>query len=444
MSSFTRKRPDGTAIDVHRNDGVRKVCRCGRRKWPKCEHGWYFSYRWRGVCYRFNMERELRRRVKTRAEALREADNLRVAIRDGAFRRPVELAPAVTTPEATTFASYADTYLSRAVMASGKTSWKDDAYVLGKLKAFAFENGTTLGDKALGAVTEDDLELVLVRLRERGRSVSTRNKYVQVITAAFRWAVRRGYLTRSPISDETTLKRKKPGQRSRRLAPGEEEALLKVAPLRLYRLILAALETGCRAGELTSLQWRNVDLEKREITVLAEKSKTATSRTIPISARLLAVLQLAKLDPDGQDLPAEKYVFGDEVGDQVKTYKKAWETAVLVSHGVEPAWTATNSLDADSRAAFKAIDLHFHDLRHEAGSRWLEAGWPLVYVRDALGHADIKTTSTYLNSNRVLLQDAMRKLDEARALQKFANDAPIEQRPLCKPDSQEAANSLVM
>ena len=38
-------------------------------------------------------------------------------------------------------------------------------------------------------------------------------------------------------------------------------------------------------------------------------------------------------------------------------------------------------------------DLHFRDLRHEGGSRLLEAGWPLHYVRDMLGHADISTTS---------------------------------------------------
>ncbi len=428
----------------HRNHGVRKICGCPRRAWAKCAHPWHFSYKWQGVHYRFSLDRELARHVKTRDEANAEADNLRVAIRDGAFRRPVEPAPAVTTPDATTLAAYAKTYLSRAVQASGKTSWKDDACVLGQLAAFRLEDGTTLGEKALGAITEDDLEAVLVSLRERGRSVSTRNKYVQVIKAAFRWAVRRGYLTRSPISDETTLKRRKPRQRSRRLEAGEEEALLKAAPLRLYRLILAALETGCRAGELVSLQWANVDLARREITVLAEKCKTATSRTVPISARLLAVLQLAKLDPDGKELPAEKYVFGDEVGDKVKTYKKAWETAVLVAHGVKPAWTATGSLDADARQAFRAIDLKFHDLRHEAGSRWLEAGWPLVYVRDALGHTDIKTTSTYLNSNRVLLQDAMKKIDDARALQGVATDAQTEQRPPCNAPAPVAANSFVM
>ena len=56
----------------------------------------------------------------------------------------------------------------------------------------------------------------------------------------------------------------------------------------------------------------------------------------------------------------------------------------------------------------------FHDLRHEAGSRLLEAGWPLHNVAHMLGHANIAQTSTYLNATKVGLQDAMRRLDASR------------------------------
>jgi site-specific recombinase XerD len=44
------------------------------------------------------------------------------------------------------------------------------------------------------------------------------------------------------------------------------------------------------------------------------------------------------------------------------------------------------------------IDLRFPDLRHEAGLRWLEAGWPIHHVKEMLGHADISQTDTYLTS----------------------------------------------
>ena len=51
--------------------------------------------------------------------------------------------------------------------------------------------------------------------------------------------------------------------------------------------------------------------------------------------------------------------------------------------------------------AYRAIDLRFHDLRHEAGSRWLEAGMPLHHVKELLDHASIATTDTYLNAARM-------------------------------------------
>ena len=428
----------------HRNDGLRKICDCSRRAWAKCEHPWHFSFKWDGRAYRFSLDREVGRRMKDKSDARAEADRLRIAIREGRFRARVEIVPVPATADAKTFADFSETYLTRGVQASGKANWQDYRSVLARLAAFHFEDGSTLGEKALGAITEDDLEAVLADLRTRGRAVATRNRYVIVLKSALKWAVRKGYLARSPISEDSEIKRGKPAQRNRRLQPGEEDALLKAAPPRLYRLIVAALETGARRGELLKLTWENVDLKRRELTIQAATCKTRTGRVIPISDRLAAVLELAKLDPAGQDHKPEKFVFGDEIGGEVKTYTKSWETCVLVAHGVEPAWTATNALDADSRAAFRAAGLHFHDLRHEAGSRWLEAGFPLSHVRDMLGHASIATTSTYLNSNRTLLQESMQKLDKARALQAVASAPQIEQRPPCNEIPQAAANSFVM
>lgn len=116
-------------------------------------------------------------------------------------------------------------------------------------------------------------------------------------------------------------------------------------------------------------------------------------RTIPISSRLAAVLEMAKTDPAGREYPATAHVFG-ALGERVKSVKKAWETCVLRAFGYEPRWMAGGSLSAESRATLAAIDLHLHDLRHEAGSRWLEAGMPLHHVKELLGHANISQTDT--------------------------------------------------
>lgn len=55
---------------------------------------------------------------------------------------------------------------------------------------------------------------------------------------------------------------------------------------------------------------------------------------------------------------------------------------------IKTAWRATCR-----RAGVE--DLHFHDLRPEAGSRWLDGGVPLHVVRDWLGHTSVAQTSTY-------------------------------------------------
>ncbi len=102
-----------------------------------------------------------------------------------------------------------------------------------------------------------------------------------------------------------------------------------------------------------------------------------------------------------------RYVFGDAIGEKVSDPKKAW------------AKTCERS---------GITDLHFHDLRHEAGSRLLEAGWPLHHVQEMLGHAALKQTSTYLNVTQVGLQDSMRRFGTT-PLHSVARD-PESEHPL--------------
>jgi hypothetical protein len=66
-------------------------------------------------------------------------------------------------------------------------------------------------------------------------------------------------------------------------------------------------------------------------------------------------------------------VLGNAEGKAVSSPRKAWATLVLRAHGIKPTWEpGKHRLTAEARAHLKAINLHFHDLRHEAGSRWLE------------------------------------------------------------------------
>ena len=163
---------------------------------------------------------------------------------------------------------------------------------------------------------------------------------------------------------------------------------------------------------------------------------------IPISERLAGVLEMAKTDPTGETFGPDKFVFGDPIGARITDVKRAWEMCVLKAHGLKPAWTQNHSLTAECKAAFDAVNLHFHDLRHEAGSRLLEAGWPIHNVAHMLGHANISQTSTYLNATKVGLQDAMRRLDAARC-KPVASQGQIDQAPPRNEQNVEASQGLV-
>jgi integrase len=178
--------------------------------------------------------------------------------------------------------------------------------------------------------------------------------------------------------------------------------------------------------------------------VRAETSKTRRLRVLPISARLAAVCEMAHLDPTGREFGPLDYVFGDGVGRKVVATKKTWETCILKAHGHTPAWTGSGGLSPESRAALRAIDLHFHDLRHEAGSRFIEAGWPIHQVQEMLGHENLAQTSTYLNVTLVGLKDSMRRFDESSAgCKPVANALAVEPQRPCNSDPSQGDNLLV-
>ncbi|HJO37168.1 MAG TPA: tyrosine-type recombinase/integrase [Vicinamibacterales bacterium] len=391
----------------HRNGGLRKICGCPRTRWPKCSHGWYVNFQWDGTHYRFSLDRQLGRHIESKTEAKSEADRLRSAIREGGHRggHPSEIAPGDLTLEA-----YSAKFLEGYSKARGKVTWREDDMILAQIAAFEID-GQRLGDKRLSAATEDDFEAFMRDLKTKGRAASTRNHYVQVIKAMFKWAVRKKYLANNPISGDSDIRREKIARRQRRLQGDEEDRLLAAANPRLQRLIVAALETGCRRKELLTLQWKDVDLGAGALRIQAEHAKDREARPIPISSRLAGVLEMGRTDPAGAPLGPLAYVFGNEVGDPIGSPQTAWENACRKA-GI--------------------ADLRFHDLRHEAGSRFLEGRMPLHHVREMLGHASLSTTNTYLNVTGHDLRESMRRLDKERECCKVvASSGEHDQRLPC-------------
>ncbi len=140
---------------------------------------------------------------------------------------------------------------------------------------------------------------------------------------------------------------------------------------------------------------------------------------------------MIRLGPDEKPHAPTAFVFGDETGQRIADPKTAWQICVLKAHGYTPTYRrgSAQSLDEASRQRYAEIDLHFHDLRHEAGSRLVEAGWPLHHVQEMLGHADLQTTSIYLNVTRTGLAESMRRFGNAPALQVVARTPRNAPRP---------------
>ena len=97
-----------------------------------------------------------------------------------------------------------------------------------------------------------------------------------------------------------------------------------------------------------------------------------------------------------------------------EVYRAPDKSLVLLAHGVAP--TRTRAHGRVNRERLAEIDLHWHDLRHEAACRWLSKGLALRAIQLLLGHADLKTTQRYLNvTDEELRRTMTEKLWSGRA-----------------------------
>jgi len=214
------------------------------------------------------------------------------------------------------------------------------------------------------------------------------------ITRARKSGALRGYASRTPFKSpqgDTLIHIKASKGRRRRLQEGEAERILEATTLeavqqefaerradikdaaRLGRLarsertanaeaayiadyFAAMLETGCRPGELRTLQWSEV--RDGHIVILDTKAKDRDERSIPIEPTLEKILARRHIGPDGNKLGNTAYVFGNETGEAFSKER------------ICGMWRRVC-------ARAKVSDLHLHDLRADFASQLSEANVPV-------------------------------------------------------------------
>lgn len=211
--------------------------------------------------------------------------------------------------------------------------------------------------------------------REVGpRSPASLNRLKSALSALFTWAKdrRRRLLPSTWPNPCRDIPNEKEGKgRTRFLSQDERERLLKATRVsaypRLYCLVLIALITGARRGELLALRWRDVDLHAK--TAHVARSKNGEQRVLPLTDQVLA--ELARLRAPHPDA----FVFCSRFDPaRQAAIKKAWRTAVELA-----------SIE----------DFRFHDLRHSCASYLAQSGASLLEIADVLGHRQLDVTRRY-------------------------------------------------
>ena len=290
--------------------------------------------------------------------------------------------PEIFDNEKMTFADLAEHYKKTYLIApqyidgrkiAGRRDWKRFRQILEVLK-------NHFGKDLLKSISYSDVEYFRnVRLNtktKRGsqRSITTVNRELALLRRVFNVAARNRWMLRNPFGCGEPLIH--PGDekaRERIITIEEEERLLAACSgprSHILPIIIAALDTGMRIGEILKLTWEDIDFENRIVTAHTLKTKIMSLRQLAMTPRLFVALieSYERSTKEPTDL-----VFGI-----TNTIKTAFNTA---------------------RALAGLPDVRIHDLRHTAATRLVQGHIPLAEVGRILGHTQPSTTYRYVNAN---------------------------------------------
>lgn len=229
-----------------------------------------------------------------------------------------------------------------------------------------------IGKKTLPEITLQDIHRVVAGRGAKGDS----NRYINMTIETLRAILRRNHQWERLRPDYRKLK--EPKRVGMALSHEEEERLLKEcrnSPSRvLYPAVILGLYEGMRRDEVRLLQWRQINLERTFLAVGKSKTRHGENRVLPLVETAFKVINdwatsFPNRLPNHYVFPAERYTseagkfYHHNPNKPIGSWRKAWEAARKRAH----------------------VHLRFHDLRHTAVTRMLEAGRTLEQIRPIMG-----------------------------------------------------------
>ena len=278
-----------------------------------------------------------------------------------------------------------DRYLSEVTPTKSATTAVREPRKAKQLKA-------SLGKYSLMSLTPE----VIAKYRDdrlgQGKSATTVRLELALLSNLYTIAIREWRLgiPGNPVS--LVRKPAPPKGRDRRLKKGEQERLLKacdqISNPMVSQIVRLAIETGMRKGELVSITRDQVDIKKRIVTLY--DTKNGSTRSVPLTREATRVLKEALNNPV-RPIDTNLVFFGEPGRDGVRrpfAFERAWY------HALRKA---------------KISGLRFHDLRHEAVSRLVEAGLSDQEVAAISGHKSMQMLKRYAH---LRAEDLVARLDQ--------------------------------
>jgi len=319
---------------------------------------WYLDYSLGG--------RRVRRRVGT-SKKMAE-----LALKEVELRIVKAQHLGIVEPEKLLFEKLCEKYMDFAKANKAVKSYERDRFSVTRLSK-------TFAGQLIVEIKAEDLERYKTMRREEV-APATVNRELSLIKHMFNKALQWGYLPENQL--RSVMKLREPSGRTRYLDEAEIDLLLRCCAEHIKPIVLMALNTGMRKGEILRLTWAHVDMVNGLITVWA--SKNNESRQVPINSTLYDILLTLKSNSRA-DCP----VFLGTGGGPVRNLDHAFE-------------------GARKRAGLK--DFRFHDLRHTFASHLAMKGVDIRTLAQLLGHKTITMTMRYSHLSNRVLREAVNKI----------------------------------